>query len=144
FPFDWSVLYGPHRPYPVSLPTYAFARERYWIAETGIATAESETGARVSDHSVSPAPCPSAPSRPPAIQREKKLQNGTDTEGKKSASSRRRGALKGFSIAECILWDLKEQASEQLEMGREKLDGDENLAEFGFDSIGLAEYAIRL
>ncbi|MBO0783578.1 MAG: SDR family NAD(P)-dependent oxidoreductase, partial [Ktedonobacteraceae bacterium] len=49
FPFDWSVLYGPDRPYPVSLPTYAFARERYWIAETDIATSESETGTHVSD-----------------------------------------------------------------------------------------------
>ena len=67
-----------------------------------------------------------------------------DAEEKKSASSGRRGALKGFSIAECILWDLKEQASEQLKLEREKLDGDENLADFGFDSIGLAEYAKRL
>ncbi|MBO0780267.1 MAG: SDR family NAD(P)-dependent oxidoreductase [Ktedonobacteraceae bacterium] len=68
----------------------------------------------------------------------------TEAEEKKSASSGRRGALKGFSISECILWDLKEQASEQLKLEREKLDGDENLAEFGFDSIGLAEFAKRL
>ncbi len=28
---DWSVLYGEVRPQRISLPTYPFARERYWI-----------------------------------------------------------------------------------------------------------------
>jgi len=31
--FDWSRLYGPQRPPRVSLPTYPFARERYWVSE---------------------------------------------------------------------------------------------------------------
>src|SRR5439155_9423336 len=29
--FDWNKLYGATKPYRVSLPTYPFARERYWI-----------------------------------------------------------------------------------------------------------------
>ncbi|MBB6249440.1 SDR family NAD(P)-dependent oxidoreductase, partial [Rhodanobacter sp. A1T4] len=29
--FDWQRLYGAHRPRRISLPTYPFARERYWI-----------------------------------------------------------------------------------------------------------------
>jgi len=29
--FDWTRLYGEGRPRPVRLPTYPFARERYWI-----------------------------------------------------------------------------------------------------------------
>ena len=29
--FDWSELYGDERPHRLSLPTYPFARERYWI-----------------------------------------------------------------------------------------------------------------
>src|SRR5262249_40938498 len=28
---DWSKLYGEARPQRISLPTYPFARERYWI-----------------------------------------------------------------------------------------------------------------
>ncbi|WP_158754555.1 SDR family NAD(P)-dependent oxidoreductase, partial [Dyella sp. S184] len=29
--FDWQRLYGENRPRRISLPTYPFARERYWI-----------------------------------------------------------------------------------------------------------------
>ena len=29
--FDWSRLYGEVRPRRLSLPTYPFARERYWV-----------------------------------------------------------------------------------------------------------------
>ncbi|TMD02208.1 MAG: thioester reductase, partial [Chloroflexi bacterium] len=28
---DWSLLYGDERPRRISLPTYPFARERYWV-----------------------------------------------------------------------------------------------------------------
>ncbi|UJF34777.1 SDR family NAD(P)-dependent oxidoreductase [Paenibacillus hexagrammi] len=36
--FDWNKLYGNVKPQRVSLPTYPFARERYWIgvSETGV------------------------------------------------------------------------------------------------------------
>ncbi|PGD97836.1 hypothetical protein COM48_07150 [Bacillus wiedmannii] len=27
---DWSLIYGEHKPYRISVPTYPFARERYW------------------------------------------------------------------------------------------------------------------
>jgi len=29
--FDWNKLYGEERPKRMSLPTYPFARERYWV-----------------------------------------------------------------------------------------------------------------
>ncbi|MCP5002957.1 MAG: polyketide synthase, partial [Planctomycetes bacterium] len=32
--FDWNLLYGEIKPKRVSLPTYPFARERYWV--TGV------------------------------------------------------------------------------------------------------------
>ncbi|MCP5003119.1 MAG: hypothetical protein GY941_04080, partial [Planctomycetes bacterium] len=36
--FDWNKLYGETKPKRISLPTYPFLRERYWITEeTGIA-----------------------------------------------------------------------------------------------------------
>ncbi|MGB8190762.1 MAG: SDR family NAD(P)-dependent oxidoreductase, partial [Chitinophagaceae bacterium] len=30
---DWTLLYGEHKPQKISLPTYPFARESYWIAK---------------------------------------------------------------------------------------------------------------
>ncbi len=35
FAFDWNRLYGAHRPRRMSLPTYPFARDRYWLAPVG-------------------------------------------------------------------------------------------------------------
>ncbi|HVI46025.1 MAG TPA: beta-ketoacyl synthase N-terminal-like domain-containing protein, partial [Chitinophaga sp.] len=32
--FDWSLFYGENKPAKISLPTYPFARQRYWIPET--------------------------------------------------------------------------------------------------------------
>ena len=32
---DWNALYGDARPRRVPLPTYPFAKERYWIADRG-------------------------------------------------------------------------------------------------------------
>jgi polyketide synthase PksN len=34
--FDWNTLYGDVKPQRISLPTYPFARERYWIPETAL------------------------------------------------------------------------------------------------------------
>jgi acyl transferase domain-containing protein/NADPH:quinone reductase-like Zn-dependent oxidoreductase/acyl carrier protein/SAM-dependent methyltransferase len=55
-----------------------------------------------------------------------------------------RADLRGLTIAQCVVWELKELASDLLKTPREKLDAEENLADFGFDSIGLAAFAQRL
>ncbi|HEY8027484.1 MAG TPA: SDR family NAD(P)-dependent oxidoreductase, partial [Burkholderiaceae bacterium] len=39
--FDWHSLYGTHKPRRISLPTYPFARERYWIELSADAEAAS-------------------------------------------------------------------------------------------------------
>lgn len=52
-----------------------------------------------------------------------------------------RNEMKGLSLAQCLEWDMKEIVSELLKIPRDKLDLDENLAEFGFDSINLAQFA---
>ena len=36
FVFDWTKLYGDVRPRRMSLPTYPFAKERYWVQKTKI------------------------------------------------------------------------------------------------------------
>jgi polyketide synthase PksN len=53
----------------------------------------------------------------------------------------RRVEMKGLSLEQCIEWDLKEQTSQLLKIPRDKLDREENLADFGFDSISLAQLA---
>ena len=53
----------------------------------------------------------------------------------------RRPELKGLNLEQCLEWDLKEQISRLLKISRDKLDRDENLADFGFDSISLAQLA---
>ena len=61
-----------------------------------------------------------------------------DTSGKGRG---RRPELKGLTLEQCLEWDLKEQISRLLKISRDKLDRDENLADFGFDSISLAQLA---
>ncbi|MCP4623425.1 MAG: type I polyketide synthase, partial [bacterium] len=34
--FDWNKLYGNIKPQLISLPSYPFARERYWVPETPV------------------------------------------------------------------------------------------------------------
>ncbi|MCX7921058.1 MAG: SDR family NAD(P)-dependent oxidoreductase [Clostridia bacterium] len=37
--FDWNRLYGETKPLRISLPTYSFARERYWMPENKVQSA---------------------------------------------------------------------------------------------------------
>ena len=52
--------------------------------------------------------------------------------------------MKGLSLEQCLEWDLKELTGKLLKIPRDKLDRDENLADFGFDSISLAQFATML
>lgn len=52
--------------------------------------------------------------------------------------------ISSATVAPKVLADLKQQASEQLKVPEERLHADENLGEFGFDSIGLARFAKQL
>lgn len=56
----------------------------------------------------------------------------------------RKPDMKGFSLEECLRWDLKELIGALLKIERPKLKVEMNLADFGFDSISLAEFAERL
>ncbi|HWX64799.1 MAG TPA: SDR family NAD(P)-dependent oxidoreductase, partial [Rhodanobacter sp.] len=47
--FDWQRLYGSERPRRISLPTYPFARERYWI-QTGPVQSVISSGAGAALH----------------------------------------------------------------------------------------------
>ncbi|NKB24120.1 MAG: SDR family NAD(P)-dependent oxidoreductase [Kiritimatiellae bacterium] len=49
--------------------------------------------------------------------------------------------MRGLSVEECVVWDLKELISQLLKITHDKLNLKSNLADFGFDSIRLAEFA---
>ena len=55
-----------------------------------------------------------------------------------------RAELKGLNVAQCVSFELTGHVSALLKLPRERLDAEENLADFGLDSIGLAELARRL
>ena len=138
--FDWPRLYGEVKPRRIPLPTYPFAKERYWVESVawpaGVVTDKSE-----GDETAIEAP---------QIRDTSEVFAEAEPEGVPAlpeGGGRYRGGraeLKGLSIAQCVTWDVAGQVSEVLKLSRERLDAEENLADFGFDSIGLAELARRL
>lgn len=58
--------------------------------------------------------------------------------------SNRRDHMRGWNIPLCLEWDLKEQVYQLLQIPHEGIDLNTNLAEFGFDSISLADFADSL
>ena len=61
-----------------------------------------------------------------------------------SQGNGRRIEMKGFSVEQCLEWDLKEQISKLLKIPHVKLEQKANLASFGFNSINLTRFAIAL
>jgi polyketide synthase PksN len=52
--------------------------------------------------------------------------------------------MRGWSVEQCLERDLKEQVVDLLKIPIQHLDPEENWADFGFDSIHLAQFATRL
>ena len=63
---------------------------------------------------------------------------------KTTSANEERLEMKGLSLEQCLEWDLKEQISQLLKISRDKIERDENLADFGFDSISLTQLAIHI
>ena len=68
----------------------------------------------------------------------------TTSSGSAALGGGRRVPMKGLSTAQCVTWDLKEHASQVLKLTRDRLEMDENLADFGFDSISLTQFGRQL
>ncbi|WP_244242324.1 SDR family NAD(P)-dependent oxidoreductase [Xanthomonas citri] len=56
----------------------------------------------------------------------------------------RRPELRGLTVEACLHWELKQQVSELLKLPRAQIRVQDNLADFGFDSISLAQWARQL
>lgn len=55
-----------------------------------------------------------------------------------------RPELSGLSLRDSVVWDLKETVSQILKINRARIDIDENLSDFGFDSITLMTFSKHL
>ncbi|MCP5004987.1 MAG: SDR family NAD(P)-dependent oxidoreductase, partial [Planctomycetes bacterium] len=53
-------------------------------------------------------------------------------------------AMKGLTTQQCVVWQLKETVHQLLKVPKDQMEMDENLSDFGFDSITLAEFARNL
>ncbi|WP_313918813.1 SDR family NAD(P)-dependent oxidoreductase, partial [Tahibacter sp.] len=58
--------------------------------------------------------------------------------------ARRRAELRGLSLEDCVQWELKAQIGELLKLGHDQIHAQENLVDYGFDSILLAHWARRI
>ncbi|MFF2651020.1 SDR family NAD(P)-dependent oxidoreductase, partial [Streptomyces sp. NPDC058045] len=71
--------------------------------------------------------------------------SGTDTASGGTAAVEpgpgRRVEMAGWSVAECLEWELKDAVSQLLKLPVSKLDEGANLQDYGFDSISLVEFA---
>ncbi|QIC04840.1 SDR family NAD(P)-dependent oxidoreductase [Brevibacillus sp. 7WMA2] len=56
----------------------------------------------------------------------------------------RRVEMNGFTIEQCLEWDVREKISQILKIPRDRIDKTDNLADYGFDSISLTELAKAL
>ncbi|WP_313914577.1 beta-ketoacyl synthase N-terminal-like domain-containing protein, partial [Tahibacter sp.] len=58
-----------------------------------------------------------------------------------AAGAARRPELRGLTLAQCVQWELREQIGALLKLDREQIRAQENLADYGFDSITLVQWA---
>ncbi|GAA0835806.1 hypothetical protein GCM10008915_22900 [Bifidobacterium pullorum subsp. gallinarum] len=136
---DWNSLYstGP-KPRRRSLPTYPFARERYFIAdkldgERIISTPASFIEPLGSDESV----------KFDANENMEQSDRQADHRRTESGNGRKR-EMRGLNEQQCVELDLKDQIGALLQIQRDRLDSEINLADFGFDSISLTHLAASL
>ncbi|MCP5003507.1 MAG: SDR family NAD(P)-dependent oxidoreductase, partial [Planctomycetes bacterium] len=64
--------------------------------------------------------------------------------GLSAERTRRTPAMRGLTTEQCVVLQLKETVHHLLKVPKDQMDMDENLSDFGFDSITLAEFARNL
>ena len=60
------------------------------------------------------------------------------------AGTGRKPEMRGWTVPECLAWELADAAGTVLKIPAAQLDPDENLANFGFNSLNIASYATEL
>ncbi|MCZ8519621.1 SDR family NAD(P)-dependent oxidoreductase [Paenibacillus caseinilyticus] len=136
--WDWDLLYGEAKPRRIRLPVYPFARERYFIGEKA---RQGETTQKGAEEGMAAESAEWSPEQPQTAELEAAAAAGVH------AAFSGRGwtkELRGLSLKMCLERDLKERIGQLLCIPPEQLDPEENLADFGFDSISLSRLAAVL
>ncbi|MCP4401850.1 MAG: hypothetical protein GY801_31690, partial [bacterium] len=140
---DWNRLYGDLKPGRISLPTYPFARERYWIPETRAASLDREVSSVsiVSAASSTETISPDIPGKPgeislPSLSEQRIMPQPS---GAQSAQAIRLDAVETHAQAEISTEKLQQELttslSKVLYMQRDDIDPDEQFIDMGMDSI---------
>jgi acyl transferase domain-containing protein/aryl carrier-like protein len=83
-----------------------------------------------------------------ATVRDLQLTRATAEDGAPSAGEApgegRRAHMRGWTVAQCLAWELADAASQVLKVPAEQLDPEENLANYGLDSLNLAKFTSQL
>ncbi|MGY0063720.1 SDR family NAD(P)-dependent oxidoreductase [Streptomyces sp. LZ34] len=56
----------------------------------------------------------------------------------------RRPRMRGWTVPQCLAWELADAAGQVLGLPAEELDAEENLANYGIDSLNIAKFATQL
>ncbi|WP_217189123.1 SDR family NAD(P)-dependent oxidoreductase [Streptomyces buecherae] len=56
----------------------------------------------------------------------------------------RRPRMRGWTVPQCVAWELADAAGQVLAIPAQELDADENLANYGIDSLNIATFATTL
>ncbi|TMC21453.1 MAG: SDR family NAD(P)-dependent oxidoreductase, partial [Chloroflexi bacterium] len=151
--FDWNKLYGDVKPYRISLPTYPFARERYWLPTSAMEVVRSScslTNTCGENQSEEPRIQAVAALHPlvqsntssesgtipaiPAISQPLLSQNPLQPSRQRSRSD----ATKPDEILAFTISYLVNILSTVLKISPEKLDREVGFDEYGLDSIIIA------
>lgn len=116
---DWGLLYNKDpRPNLISLPTYPFAKDRYWVSDTDTLKTNKSF----------------------LYKKNAKFKS----KPKKIMSSVVPKPTHDTDISQVIEIDIKQLISEILKIDSEQLDTETNLTEFGFDSIAFSSFSQSL
>lgn len=120
---DWWSFYQGQPRKSVSLPTYPFARKRYWI----------EPAAEEAEPLSSDTEPPLVPTEPPA--KEKELVESTMMQQSKEPNR---------SLLEPLQDWLIRETSDLLKVPVEEMDIHDDLGEYGFDSMAFTDFVQRI
>jgi acyl transferase domain-containing protein/acyl carrier protein/SAM-dependent methyltransferase/NADP-dependent 3-hydroxy acid dehydrogenase YdfG len=127
---DWRRLYPNTFPRCISLPSYPFARERYWIpAPFAPAGENSRYNQPVQVQSHTPIPPPAPTSLPGKITKTCSNAPGSNTSADEGIPRHK------------IRDTLVKGVSAILKINEEYIDLDQDISEFGFDSITFTEFS---
>ncbi|HBV97545.1 MAG TPA: hypothetical protein DEF36_10925, partial [Desulfotomaculum sp.] len=128
--FDWNKLYGGDKPRRISLPTYPFARERYWVPKIEVVKEALGQAAEAFEED----------------EREIALNTADSIKQTEEDSAVYNSATvkDNVSLLDKVQVSLMQSVSKLLKIGIGNINIDTDLSEYGFDSIKLYQLARNL